>query len=283
MTNKQTLKDFYRSPKLYIQLPSGGKFYSNDIIDWPENNELPILAMTPRDELITRNPDALLNGDAVLRLIESCVPNIKRPEEIIAPDMELLLVAIRAASEKNRTLTVNRDCPKCEHENSFDLDLSIAVQDFESVEGLSEVLLSNGLTIGIRPANYMYSIQTAKAMIEQANTLARIANEEFENSDQKIKSIGSAFDQLAQYNFSVLINSIKYIKIPGNDDRIEDKEEILEFLDNVESKIGTEVDNAVSAVNNGGINKVQETQCENCEHTFEIPIDFDPVAFFLTS
>ena len=64
MTNKQALKDFYRSPKLYIQLPSGGKFYDDDVIDWPESGELPILAMTPRDELIVRNPDALLNGDA---------------------------------------------------------------------------------------------------------------------------------------------------------------------------------------------------------------------------
>ena len=48
MTQK-SLKDFYRSPKLYVQLPTGGKFYNEDTIDWPETNELPVYAMTPKD------------------------------------------------------------------------------------------------------------------------------------------------------------------------------------------------------------------------------------------
>jgi hypothetical protein len=283
MTNKQALKDFYRSPKLYIQLPSGGKFYNDDVIDWPESGELPILAMTPRDELIVRNPDALLNGDAVLKVVESCVPTIKKPAEIIAPDMELILVAIRAASEKDRTLTVNRDCPECEHENSFDMDLSIAVQDFEEIKSLSEFTLSNGLEIGIRPANYLYSIKTAKAMLEQANKLAKISNEDFENEDERIADIGIAFEKLAQFNYGVLVNSIRYIKIPDSDVVVDEYEEIVEFVDNIESTLGKEIDTAVSSINNGGINKVHKTACVECNAEYEVPIDFDPVTFFLTS
>ena len=283
MTNKQTLQDFYRSPKLYVELPSGGNFYDEGVIDWPENNELPVLAMTPRDDLIVRNPDALLNGDAVLRLIKSCVPNVLKPEDIIAPDMELLLVAIRAASEKERKVTVNRDCPECGHENSFDLDLSVAVQDFESIADLSEFTLSNGLIIGVKPANYLYSIQTAKAMLEQANALNKISNDDFDNETQRIQRIGTAFEQLAQYNYSVLLNSIRYIKIPDSDVVVDDTDEILNFMDNAESKIGKEIDTAVSSINNGGINKIQQTACVNCGHEYEVPIDFDPVTFFLTS
>ena len=114
MTAKNTLQDFYRSPKLYVGLPSGGAFYDEDVIDWPENNELPVLAMTPKDDLIVRNPDALLNGDAVIRLIRSCVPSIKKPEQIIAPDMELLLVAIRAASESEKAVKIEYKCTECE-------------------------------------------------------------------------------------------------------------------------------------------------------------------------
>ena len=282
MTQK-SLKDFYRSPKLYVQLPTGGKFYKEDTIDWPETNELPVYAMTPKDELTIRNPDALLNGDAVLRLIKSCVPDIKIPENIVAPDMELLLVAIRAASEKDRKFTVNEDCPNCGAENSFDLDLSVAVQDFEDIGARSDFNLSNGLKVTIKPANYLYSIQTAKQMLEQANLLGKITNEEYTHENERLSNIGKAFEKMAQYNYAVLVNSIDSISIPDSDVVVSDYEEILEFIDNVEAKIGKELDEAVSSVNNGGINKIHKTACPECGHEYEIPVDFDPVSFFLTS
>ena len=238
MTAKNTLQDFYRSPKLYVGLPSGGVFYDEDVIDWPENNELPVLAMTPKDDLIVRNPDALLNGDAVIRLIRSCVPSIKKPEQIIAPDMELLLVAIRAASESEKAVKIEYKCTECEHEIAFKIDLGLAVQDFQAIDDLTEFELKNGLTVGVKPANYLYSINTAKQMIEQANLLGKI---------------------------------------------VDDKKQILEFLDNVDAKIGTEISDVVSSINNGGINKIHSANCEKCEAPFEVPIDFDPVSFFLTS
>ena len=283
MTAKTTLQDFYRSPKLYIQLPSGGKFYDEDVIEWPETNELPVLAMSPKDEIIVRNPDALLNGDAVIRLVKSCVPCIRQPENIIAPDMELILVAIRAASEKNRMLIIEHTCEKCEHEMAFEIDLGVAVTDFESVAELSEFDLSNGLSIGVKPANYLFSIQTAKALIEQANLLGKISDQQYVNEADRIKNIGEAFDTMAQYNYSVLLNSIRYIAIPDTDEKVKDREEITEFINNVDAKIGTEIEGVVTSINNGGINKVHKAACEECEEEFEVPIDFDPVSFFLTS
>jgi len=284
MTAKTTLQDFYRSPKLYIQLPSGGKFYDEDVIDWPETNELPVLAMSPKDDLIVRNPDALLNGDAVVRLVKSCIPCIKQPENIIAPDMELILVAIRAASEKDGMLTIEHTCEKCEHEMAFEIDLTVAVTDFESIAELSEFSLSNGLTIAVRPANYLFSIQTAKAMVEQANLLGKITDENYINQeDERIKNIGKAFDKMAQFNYDVLLNSIRYVAIPDTEEKVDDKGEIAEFINNVDSKIGKEIEQVVGDINNGGINKVHKAACEKCEEEFEVPIDFDPVSFFLTS
>ena len=283
MTAKTTLQDFYRSPKLYIQLPSGGKFYDEDVIEWPETNELPVLAMSPKDEIIVRNPDALLNGDAVIRLVKSCIPCIRQPENIIAPDMELILVAIRAASEKNRMLSIEPSCEKWVHEMAVEIDLGVAVTDFESVAELSEFDLSNGLSIGVKPANYLFSIQTAKALIEQANLLGKISDQQYVNEADRIKNIGEAFDTMAQYNYSVLLNSIRYIAIPDTDEKVKDREEITEFINNVDAKIGTEIEGVVTSINNGGINKVHKAACEECEFEFEVPIDFDPVSFFLTS
>ena len=76
---------------------------------------------------------------------------------------------------------------------------------------------------------------------------------------------------------------VRYIKIPDSDVQVDDYDEIVDFIDNVEAKIGKEIDAAVSSVNNGGINKIHKTACSECEYEFDVPVDFDPVTFFLTS
>ena len=75
MTNP--LIQAYRKPALYIALPSKGNFYKKK----PKlsiDNELAVYAMTARDELITKTPDALFNGEATISLIRSCCPDIDR-------------------------------------------------------------------------------------------------------------------------------------------------------------------------------------------------------------
>ena len=81
-------------------------------------------------------------------------------------------------------------------------------------------------------------------MIEQANNLAEIGKGEFDTEDQRLETIGNAFEKMAQYNYAVLVNSIRYIKIPDSDVVVEDYDQIVEFIDNVESKIGKEIDEA---------------------------------------
>ena len=63
--NHNPLAGHFRVPKLYTELPSGGKFYDSDTIDFTENDELPVFPMTAKDEIMLKNPDALLNGEAV--------------------------------------------------------------------------------------------------------------------------------------------------------------------------------------------------------------------------
>lgn len=284
MTSKQSLKDFYRSPKLYVGLPSKGRFYTEEEVDWPDSGEIPIMAMTPKDEILSRNPDALLNGDAVIKLIESCCPNVKDAKKLLAPDMELLLVAIRAASSPEKILEVEGQCPECSTENKFEIDLGISIAEMEPIDELTEFPLSNGLQVGIKPANYMYTIQTTKAILEQANNINAIVNDENAEmtGEKRIQTIGNAFAQLAVYNYGAIIQSIDYITLPDGE-KVIDRDDITEFVDNVDSKIGKEIDAVVNKVNNGGIQKEYDATCGNCEHEYKVPIDFDPVGFFLNS
>lgn len=277
--NTNPLVDFYRNPKLYVTLPSGTGHYSDDIIEMPEVGELPVYPMTSKDDILTKNPDALLNGDAVIKLVKSCVPAVKNPGELLAPDMEVLLIAIRQASSKDQFMEVNRDCPKCSEPNRFDLDLSIALAESQDIEPFKTITLTNGLDVVLTPTNYMHTIQSAKAVIEQNRQFRSITAD---NSDEQLKALGNALEKLSIMNYEVILNSISSITIP-NGETVTDVTHISDFLNNVEKEIGIELNEEVSQINNGGIQKEIEMQCGECEHVYTTPINYDPVGFFLNS
>jgi len=64
------LKGYLRSPKLYVLLPSAGKFSNIESIS-DVSQELPIYPLTSMDEIMLRNPDALLNGESMTKVITS--------------------------------------------------------------------------------------------------------------------------------------------------------------------------------------------------------------------
>ena len=100
-TSVNPLLKHFRQPQLYLRLPSQGKFYPAGSIDMPATKELPIYSMTALDEIIWKNPDALLNGQATVDVIHSCVPNIKNAWMIPNIDMDAILIGIRRATYGN--------------------------------------------------------------------------------------------------------------------------------------------------------------------------------------
>ena len=46
------LSGYFRSPKLYVKLPTGGKFYTKDVVEYPDAGELPVFPMTAKDEIL---------------------------------------------------------------------------------------------------------------------------------------------------------------------------------------------------------------------------------------
>lgn len=193
--NTSPLADFYRNPKLYVSLPSGTDYYSADVVDMPEVGELPVYPMTAKDDLLTKNPDALLNGDAVIKLVKSCVPNVKKPAELLAPDMETILIAIRQASSKEKYMEIVRTCPECQAENNYSLDLSLVIQSAEEVIARQDVNLSNGLIANISPTNYIHTVQSAKTIIEQNRNFRNV---DVNDSDEQLRSLGEAMERLSE-------------------------------------------------------------------------------------
>ena len=96
--NDNPLAKHFRQPKLYIQFPSKGNFYPDGSLEETETGDYPIFAMTAKDELTIKTPDALLNGQATVSVIQSCVPNIKNAWHVPSIDVDAILIAIRIAT-----------------------------------------------------------------------------------------------------------------------------------------------------------------------------------------
>lgn len=92
------LASFFRQPKIYVSLPSKGMFWTKESLEMTENGELPVYAMTAKDEIMLKTPDALISGQATVDVIQSCIPAIKDAWKMPSIDLDTILVAIRIAT-----------------------------------------------------------------------------------------------------------------------------------------------------------------------------------------
>mgnify|MGYP003316542999 CR=1 FL=1 len=116
------LQKHFRQPKIYIKLPSGGLYYPEDSVTIPESGELPVMAMTAKDELALKTPDALLSGQATVDLIHSCMPNIKNAWVMPSLDIDACLIAIRIASNGEH-MTISATAPNTKEPVDYTIDL----------------------------------------------------------------------------------------------------------------------------------------------------------------
>ena len=122
-SNGNPLSSYYRVPGLHIKLPTRGKFFSKGNYSETLSGDIPIYPMRASDEMLLKTPDALMNGYALEQLILSCAPAIIEPREVSTPDLDVILLAIRAATF-GHIMELEVDCPNCSHTNSFDCDLA---------------------------------------------------------------------------------------------------------------------------------------------------------------
>lgn len=280
------LSAYFRAPKLYTKLPSGGQFYADGIIDAEaKNEELAIYPMTTKDELLLKNPDALLNGEAVSSLIKSCVPQIKQPKKLYSADVDALLIAIRGASSGD-DVDVAAKCPKCETTTDITVSVEQSLLTMEELNEEYSLSLTNGLLIKALPFDYSSTIKAGVASFQSTRSMQSIS--EMKDDLERLKAFNESFVTLADLNFELLIeslSSITYQNEEGEDISVTDKVTIREFLENTDNKTGKEIEDLVNGINTKGVKQDVFVTCSNeeCGEEFTAPINFDPVNFFTGS
>lgn len=271
------LKQYFRSIKLYLKIPSGANYYKPGVIELTENGEVGVLPMTGKDELILKNPDALLNGEALVEVLASCVPALKDPRALLTNDIDALITAIRYATFDD-SLETTLDCPKCDHENTFKIDLQYALDNMSELDPEYVVNLDTGLTVFVKPSSFPELIKSLHSQFEQ-NKLGRLIDNGDISEEKRIETFGTAFRNMAIIKFDLMTNSIVKIVDEKNNINVTDTKYIKEFLQNIDTKSVDKIDDEISKINKIGIKKTFSAQCQNCKHEWESEIDFNPVNF----
>lgn len=270
------LKQYFRTYKLYLRLPSGTSYYSESDIEFTESGEVGILPMTGSDELILKNPDALLNGEALIEVIRSCAPAIKNVKGLLVNDIDALITAIRFATY-NDGLETEIKCPKCAHLNTFKLNLQYALDNIEPLEPEYVINLESGLSVFVKPYSFPELMKGLHAQFEQSKITRSLENEG--NEEEKMRVFGRAFKDMAKLTVEMISASIVKVVDEANDLCVSDRKFIQEFIQNIDRASITQIEDLVKEINAVGVKRSFDAKCEKCEHVWVSEIDFNPVNF----
>lgn len=269
------LANYFRQPKLYIKLPSHGQFYEPGDLDKSEIDEYAVYAMTAKDELMFKTPDALMNGSATVEVIKSCVPAIKNPWSMPSIDLDAVLIAIRIATF-GENLDVTAACPSCNHFNDYILNL-IGYLDTVTQFSYESTIQVGPLTVNIRPYSYKEMSKTALKTLEQQKIFS-IVNDNNMADELKIEKFGESFVKLTQLTVDVVVGCIESIESPEG--IVTDKKMITEFIENSPSDIFTKISDHVNTMKERMALKAQDVECAECHHNWTVDVSMDQTNFF---
>jgi DNA-directed RNA polymerase subunit M/transcription elongation factor TFIIS len=281
MAENNPLKRYFRRPAMYMRLPTQGKWYTHQDVELTQDREIAVYGLTALDEIMLNTPDAMLNGKALEEVICHCAPDIKNIKGLLLPDIEALFVAIKIATDDGKH-SFDRNCPKCSHENNFELNCQYIMDSMTFVEDNDTIVNFNEeLVVSVKP----YSLEMRQLFLqrefEEQRTL-RAIDENNKNIDEfeKARIISDGVGRLSKMTFDLVSRSIVKIILIKEKVEVTDPEHINEWLLGINKNQSDAVIKAVNALNEIGIKKTIPATCTECGHEWSETVSFDPVSFF---
>lgn len=266
----------FRQPSIYIKLPSGGKFWPEGSLNLSLNGEVGVLPMSTKDEITLKTPDALLNGQGVVDVIQSCCPSIVNAWMMPSIDVDSVIIAIRIASYGNE-MEVDSGCPKCNEMNEYNLDLSAVLSNI-TAPNYAEKVSAGELKIKLKPQAYYHANQSNMLEFQEQQILRTVS--QMENDPDQVRAIfREQLDKIIELNIKLLSSSTDYIEMPDGT-IVTESAHIDEFYSKCDSKIIKAVKEKLATLSiEGGIKPVP-VKCTHCEHPYEVGLVFDFASFF---
>jgi hypothetical protein len=192
------LRQFFRQPAIYLKLPSAGQYWPAASLDLPANGELPIYPMTAIDEITYRTPDALYNGQAVVNVIQSCIPVIHDAWQLPVVDLNAVLVAIRIASYGHKMEFLSK-CPQCGHDHEIVADLRMVLEQIKCPD-YNKQIVTGDMEIYFRPMSY-------KNINDNKPCDNNFYNNNFNGNDFNFVNVNINYFNLVKYNLHCDLNN----------------------------------------------------------------------------
>jgi len=270
------LASFFRQPKIFVSLPSKGEFYPPGSLEKNETNEYPVFAMTARDELLFKTPDALMNGAATVEVIRSCIPAIKDPWTMPSIDVDALLCAIRIATY-GEEMDVTATCPRCSTANDAMVDLRTVLEKLNKIQFNTSVEIGGQMLVHLKPMNYDQITKTALKALEHQR-IFMIVNDEKLSEEQKLKMFQESFIKLTDLTIDTAANCIH--KIESSAGSTDNPLHIKEFLVKADKNVFQTINDTINKSQESGTMSSFHATCENCKHEWDVSLTLDQSDFF---
>jgi hypothetical protein len=273
-----------RQPKIFIRLPSNGDYWPAGSLEISETGEYPVYSMTAKDELMLKIPDAVMNGQAVVEVLQHCMPNIKNAWLIPQIDIDIVLIAIRLATygEKMTTpITITE-----EEEMDYVVDLREVMDTLQNQISWNPIIpVNENLTVFVRPMNYKQISETALKTFE-TQKIMQIANDSNMDEDTKLEAFKESFKKLTDVTLGMVQYGI--YRVDTTEGTTENPEFIKEFIDNIDKNIFNTIQSHIDKLKEqNSIKPIKISVTESMKEKgitgefIEIPITFDPATFFV--
>tara|TARA_A100001388_G_C28733908_1_gene483058 strand:+ start:156 stop:1019 length:864 start_codon:yes stop_codon:yes gene_type:complete len=273
------LEKHKRQPKLFIDLPSKGVFYNEDVIQDQQYTQLPVFGMNTMDEIMLKTPDALFSGETTAKIMQSCIPLIKDPWRIIGFDLDYILLSIRIATYGN-SMPISTKCPKCDTETNSEVQLQKMLETIESGKTDNKITIDK-LTFHLRPLTYRESTNFSQKHFTMQKQLNRVEMMEA-TEDQKEQTRQGILNELSELNIDLSIAHIMHIS--DGTDKETSIEAIRSFVADNDATVFQKIREGVEEMNLDWNKDVLDIKCSNeeCGHEYKSQLNVDYSSFFGT-
>lgn len=272
------LKQYFRKPGIWVKLPSQGKFYQTRPAELNDMGEIPIYPMTAKDELLAKNADALLNGSAIIQLVQSCAPTIVDPENMPAIDLDAVLVAVKRCTY-GEFMDVSTTCDCAEGtKNEVRVDVNQLIAGIKVMEDSEPIEHESGIKIFTKPITVKNILDLNWVQYEQVR---QIQMAERQDLDEKVRSsmLTNSYEKLTNQSLRVVAGAIETLLLPDGS-TVTDKNWIEEWVRDLSRPEYSKLEKAIMDTNSRGIDKELKIQCQKCDKVYTSQLDLNPTTFF---
>ena len=249
-----------RLPGETVRLPSGGVFYKNgELASHVKNGEVHVYPMNTYEEILMKSPDKLLNGDAVQEVFTRCIPDIQKPLDLFARDVDYLILVLRRVTYGN-TIDVPYTHTCDNNSYNYTIDISPFIQQAKIIDPTTlsttyQLTLPNQQVVEIIPVRFGQTIK----MLQEGNMQRMI-----DLSDDDIKN--QFYDSLVS-----VISSV---------DGCADPVMIREWIEQISAGWSRLIQNALERNSNWGPETVSTVMCKGCQKPVQLDLSLNPITFF---